>query len=127
MEIVIEKLKIISAVDLKDDTPDHLVISVSYDKGGANMLGDGPTRRGYYLRAIPAKQHDGYSTMLLGSKGGARILVEEASRLSRKRMQTLVDTIKETPLYSYLIRRAGENAGFKVIGIWGDKHYGKRR
>ena len=73
-----------------------ITLEVFYSKGGYSYSNYEYQERGYYASIKPEEilQHDGYSTRIYSAFTGYKILIEKASRLSKKKLQELNDNIK---------------------------------
>lgn len=66
----------------------HLLSYVSYDKGGANIIGGGYDRRGYWLIVRVEERGHGYKRFTLFT-GGSKTFLEECKALSPKRLASI--------------------------------------
>lgn len=72
----------------------HLEISVEYTKGGHNYFSGNDNPRGYRVSVRPCDKTDGsISFTLMGDRkiSGGFVMIEEAKRLSRKRLLQLAE------------------------------------
>lgn len=73
-----------------------ITLEVFYSKGGYSYANHEYQERGYYASIKPEEilQHNGYSTRTYSAFTGYKILIEKASKLSKKKLQELNDNLK---------------------------------
>ena len=71
---------------------EFLVVEVSYDEGGENYFSGNRSRRGYYLVVRQEKREGRTRSFMMFN--GRRMLLEEASRFSQRRLEFVAETVK---------------------------------
>jgi hypothetical protein len=84
-----KRRKHIKDILLADDKK-VLEVEVSYAEGGMSYFSGESSLRGYYLSVRPVEKSEGFTTFALFA--GLKLLLEEASRFSAKRLEKIEPT-----------------------------------
>ena len=89
-----------------------LEVKVDYEKGGINYFTGGYNRRGYYIYFIPMNKHNGMVTRTIMGSGydsGAKVLIKEANRFSKKTLEKLEKELDLESIGQFYINQDTEN------------------
>lgn len=94
----------------------YIKLEVFYHKGGYNYATCEQQARGYYLLIVPEERRiqDGYTLLIASAFSGCKVLLEEAKRLSKKRLAELATNI-DINEYKYIIDKIAEQNNLILI------------
>ncbi len=94
----------------------YIKLEVFYHKGGYSYTTHEHQARGYYLLIVPEERRiqDGYTMLLCSAFSGCKILLEEANRLSKKRLAELTTGLK-IDKYKHIIDRIAEQYNLTLL------------
>ncbi len=99
------------AASIKMNQPNCWIeVSVSYNEGGGMTYSGNINARGFYLHLTPAVIEGNSKTTTIepGYRGGGKIFLEEATRFSQKKLDTLAGRALDHPQLPQIIQRIAE-------------------
>lgn len=98
------------ALELAGPGATHLVVKLSYNKGGMNYFTSREEQRGLYLSVIPVTRENrgAYTTESFGAFSGNKQCVLEMSRFNQKKLDSFsVDPEVEQKLIDHVLAKNG--------------------